>query len=92
MTIFKGNGLVWDREKNKPLCKFNDGKYETDNARTIKLLKEIPSVELVSEDEPAENEPAEPTKKEIIALLEESGIEHNPRDKKEVLLGLLEAE
>jgi hypothetical protein len=99
MTIFKGTGIVWDKEKNKPLCKFNKGLYETDDARVIRLLKEIPTVALISEEKPAVDEkpavieqPTEPekTKKEIIALLDEAKIEYNPRDKKDVLIGLLE--
>lgn len=95
MTIFKGTGLVWDREKKKRLCKFVDGLYETDDAREIRLLKEIPTVELISEEEPAVKEqPAESelTKKEIMALLDKAEIEYNPRDKKEVLMELLEVE
>jgi hypothetical protein len=92
MTIFKGTGLVWDREKKKRLCKFVDGKYETEDTRVIRLLKEIPTVELISEDEPAKEPKTEKTKPEIMALLDEAGTEYNPRDKKEVLLKLLEVE
>ncbi|MBD1223287.1 hypothetical protein [Virgibacillus halodenitrificans] len=38
---FKGNGLVWDKEKNKLLCKFENGKYETDDKREQKILDDL---------------------------------------------------
>ena len=37
---FYGNGVVWDREREKPLCKFENGKIETDDIRAINILKE----------------------------------------------------
>jgi len=38
---FKGNGLVWDKERNKPLCKFINGEFETDDMRTIEVLASL---------------------------------------------------
>ncbi len=38
--IFLGNGIVWDKETNKQLCKFVDGKFETDDIAIIVKLKE----------------------------------------------------
>jgi len=35
---FYGNGLVWDKEKNKPLCRFVDGTIETEDTDIIKKL------------------------------------------------------
>ena len=37
---FHGKGVVWDKENHKPLCRFVDGIFETDDERTIQLLKE----------------------------------------------------
>ena len=37
--VFYGNGIVWDKENNKPLCKFTNGKFETGDARIISLLR-----------------------------------------------------
>lgn len=37
--IFKGNGVVWDGEKNKPLCKFVKGSLSTLDQRTISILE-----------------------------------------------------
>ncbi len=38
--LFLGNGIVWDKETNKQLCKFVDGKFETDDIAIIVKLKE----------------------------------------------------
>lgn len=50
MKIFKGTGVVWDNEKNKPLCEFEGGHYDpkgnyepgefkTDNEEIIRKLE-----------------------------------------------------
>ena len=39
MKIY-GSGIVWDKENNKPLCKFEGGEFETKDERVIKLLQE----------------------------------------------------
>ena len=37
--VFKGHGIVWSREHNKPLCSFSDaGKFETDDLGTAQKL------------------------------------------------------
>lgn len=38
--IFLGHGIVWDKETNKQLCRFIDGKFETDDIAIIIKLKE----------------------------------------------------
>jgi len=38
---FKGNGGVWDKERNKRLCKFTNKEFETDDVRTIRILIEL---------------------------------------------------
>jgi hypothetical protein len=35
---FYGNGIVWDAIKNKPLCKFINGEYETNDNECIEKL------------------------------------------------------
>ena len=39
--LFKGNGGVWDKEKNKRLCKFVNGEFETEDIRTIEILAKL---------------------------------------------------
>ena len=36
---FYGNGLVWNHKKNKMLCKFINGLYETDDCEEIDILR-----------------------------------------------------
>ena len=36
---FYGKGIVWNPDTNKPLMKFVDGKYETEDEYIIKKLK-----------------------------------------------------
>ena len=36
--IFKGKGSVWDTRKNRELCTFVDGKYETTDPTEIGYL------------------------------------------------------
>jgi len=38
---FYGNGLVWDKELDQRLCKFVNGKFETNDQRTAKILKKM---------------------------------------------------
>lgn len=38
---FKGAGIVWDVENNKPLCKFENGFYETKVKREQDALKKL---------------------------------------------------
>ena len=38
--LFFGQGVVWDKAKNKELCKFEKGEYETNDTRIITILKE----------------------------------------------------
>ena len=38
---FYGNGIVWDKEKNKRLCKFVEGEFETDDNRIVNNLVDL---------------------------------------------------
>lgn len=78
---FYGNGIIWDKENNKKLCKFVNGVFETNDKRIIDTL-----VKSGFEHDPY----PEPTKKEIMTLLDQKGIEYSPRDTKADLLSLLE--
>ena len=82
---FKGNGIIWDADKNCALCKFKDGELVTENDRVIKILSE-------NGFEFEESEDAIPslTVKELKALLGEKGIEYDAKAKKEELNKLLE--
>jgi len=35
---YKGHGIIWDAENNKPLCEFIDGEITTDNERTVEIM------------------------------------------------------
>ena len=37
---FKGNGIVWDADNDRVLCKFMGGELETEDVKTIKVLKD----------------------------------------------------
>jgi hypothetical protein len=39
--IFYGTGIVWDKENDRPLCRFVGGKYETSDSREIRLLEQM---------------------------------------------------
>lgn len=85
--IFKGTGSVWDTRNNRPLCRFVNGVFQTDDRTKIGyLIKHGYEHDGVYDDEP--EEPL--TKALIIEELKNKRIEHNPREKKEVLLDLLE--
>lgn len=38
---FFGKGMVWDKDKNKVLCRFVNGEYETQDSIVIDKLKEL---------------------------------------------------
>lgn len=92
---FTGYGIIWNPKKNKTLVNFKENpEYETNDSYEIEVLSESDHVtgqsgaielkkESVSEDSGM-------TKKEVMVSLDSYGIDYNPRDKKEVLLSLLE--
>ena len=91
--IFTGHGLVWNPKKNKPLVNFKDvDNYETSDEYEIELLNGALLVECILLDthNNEDQESGKMTKKDVMESLDASGIEYNPRDKKEVLLKLLE--
>lgn len=78
---FYGKGVVWDKDKSRPLCRFTDGRLETTDPQVIEKLKEAGY-----EHGP---EP-EKTKKEIMAMLDEYGVKYNQKARKEELQELLD--
>lgn len=36
--VFYGNGIIWDRARNKALCRFEKGKFLTNDIRIIAIL------------------------------------------------------
>ena len=38
---FYGNGIVWDKERNKALCTFKDGEFETKEDRVKDILLDL---------------------------------------------------
>ena len=38
MATFLGNGVVWDKENNKVLCRFENREFKTDDKETIEKL------------------------------------------------------
>ena len=39
--VFKGNGVVWDAERSRALCRFEHGVLETNDSRVIDKLLEL---------------------------------------------------
>lgn len=94
MTKFKGTGLVWDKDKNKPLCKFIKGEYKTEDTREINLLKKIDSIEVVSDESPVlkvntEDIVIKKTKKQLVIEAKKIGIKGADRKTAEELIILL---
>ena len=82
--VFKGHGIVWSREHNKPLCSFsNAGKFETDDLGTAQKLidmgyeyeGDISELEQEVSEEPEQQEPEQ-------AVPEESEVGENSQEKK----------
>jgi len=94
--IFKGYGSIYNSAKRKMIVDFQKTpEYETANHEEIRLLRLSGYITEESGAMPAPekivvSDEKELTKKKVLALLSEAGIKHNPRDKKEVLLDLLE--
>jgi hypothetical protein len=97
---FTGYGIIWNPKKNKRLVNFKETpEYETNDPYEIEVLSNSDHVTgqsgtieiketIVSKE--VSDEEKEMTKKEIMESLDAGGIDYNPRDKKEVLLKLLE--
>lgn len=89
--IFYGKGSVWDKENHKLLCRFKNGKYKTDDKRTIDTLVKAGykyEGELPGEKEKQETDM---TVDELKSKLDELGIEYKTNAKKKELQKLLES-
>lgn len=97
--IFKGNGIIWDAEKDRALCNFQDGEFHTKDKRVMQLLQDYgleyeyengdEEVE-ESEDDSLGTDHKTPSIAELKAMLNEKGIRYNNDDNKKTLLNLLE--
>jgi len=56
---FYGTGIVWDKVSNKALCRFENGKFETEDAALAEKLTELG----YSSEKTAEPEAERPTSK-----------------------------
>ncbi len=69
--IFTGIGIIWNPKKDKILCDFQSGDYDTTDAEEITILKACPQADYVSgEDGSAEKK----TRKQLILEAKEKGI------------------
>lgn len=103
---FFGNGLVWDIDKNKVLCKFENGEFEIEDTRVINKLIDLKyEHEGVVEDalQQEENEKteeiveykidySEKTNAELKKILESKGYKDLQRKNKKQLLELIEGD
>ena len=100
---FFGNGIIWDAENNKNLCKFENGEFETENKRVIHILTEMGyENDGMREEEIKENEEVieevveiklnDKTVAELRNIAKERGIEGIYRKSKEELIELIEGD
>jgi len=100
---FYGNGIVWDKERNKALCTFKDGEFETKEDRVKDILLDlgykhdgeiIEDVEYEVTEEVVEDikNYEEMTNKELKAILEAKGYMNLDRKTKKQLLTMLEGD
>lgn len=84
--IFTGYGIVWNPRKNKILCDFQTGTYETHNLDEIEILKACPQADYVSgEVGSAEKK----TRKQLILEAKDKGIKGADRMKTDDLIDAL---
>ena len=100
---FYGNGIVWDKERNKALCTFKDGEFETKEDRVKDILLDlgykhdgeiIEDVEYEVTEEVVEDikNYEEMTNKELKAILEAKGYMNLDRKTKKQLFTMLEGD
>ena len=100
---FYGNGIVWDKERNKALCTFKNGEFETKEDRVKDILLDlgykhdgeiIEDVEYEVTEEIVEDikNYEEMTNKELKAILEAKGYMNLDRKTKKQLLTMLEGD
>jgi len=94
---FKGYGSIYNPATKKILVDFQKTpEFETNKQSEIELIRksgyvtEESGAMEIKETIISEPEEKGPTKKQVMESLDASGIDYNPRDKKEILLALLE--
>ena len=88
---FYANGklIVWDNKKQKELCRFEDGKFETDDSYIIKELIEL---NYEHDVEGANRDYSELGVRELLKIAKAKGIEGYSRKNKEELLKMINKE
>ncbi len=92
---FTGYGVVWNPKKNKALCNFKDGAYETIDLNEIEILKACPQAAYVSGEEPThveyipEIKVEKKTRKQLILEAKEAGIKGADRMKTDAIIEAL---
>ena len=91
---YKGYGAIYNPNTRKIIVSFNlVSEYETEDTEEMKILEAsgyITSIEGVLELDEKKEIDHNMTKKEIIEILDDTGIEYNLKDRKEILLSLLD--
>lgn len=94
---FYGNGIEWDALKDKPLCEFQDGVYETEDYDIATRLIETGFRYEGELPTPPEKHPSDSqedisdlTNEQLKELLDAKGIEYKARANKQELLELLQ--
>lgn len=95
MIIFYGKGMVWDKQKNKLLCKFVNGEYSTKDKHEQAVLKKLNyefeevQIEIPDLSNATEEDLKKVNKDDIKAYLDRGNIEYDSRATKEDLVALI---
>ena len=104
MVTFKGNGVVWDKERNKVLCSFRNGEFKTDDKRVIDILlkggyehdavleEETKEEEIIEEVIEEKEDLTEKTVSELREIAKTAGHTGIYRKTKEELISMLEGD
>ncbi len=85
---FTGYGIIWNPKKNKALVDFKvTPVFESNDPYELSILSKCDHIESSGAIDISDKEL---TKRDVMEALNDAGIKYNPRDKKEVLLSLLE--
>lgn len=76
MYTTKGNGIVWDKDNNKPLAKFTGGSFSTEDRNVAEKLAALGYEVAGLEESPKDENPLEKmTKAELEAYAAEHDID-----------------
>lgn len=95
MIIFYGKGMVWDKQKNKLLCKFENGEYKTEDKHEQSVLKNLEyeheEIKKVVPDlsNATEEDLKKVNKDDIKAYLDQGNVQYDSKATKEDLVALI---